>query len=112
MAAGGHRCGTLASNCTSAKTICRVDNPNGIVSGGDSGGPVWWYHTGGVKLVGWMSNGVGTPGVNGYTGSLFQPVWVMLRHSWTAGQVWQTSDNWPSGNDGTACIVTTIGCLR
>lgn len=111
--AGGYRCGQLKGDCVQTMARCEVQNAEGIVQGGDSGGPVWWYHpNGGIKLIGWMSNGL-TPIVNGsYTGALFQPTWALFQHTFTASQSWTDRGFEPGQPSSTgACFVTTQGCL-
>lgn len=112
---GGFRCGTLSANCLkSANAGCIVSNPNGIVTGGDSGGPVWWYHPdGGVKLAGWLTHGYGARLASGdYVGGVFQPTWKLLSFSFEAQNTW-TAGGFQTGRPSTtgACFVTTRGCL-
>lgn len=101
MAAGGHRCGTMGFDCSPPSTQCQLSVP---ASGGDSGGPVWDYAPGGIKLYGWIT-GAGF----GYTS--FVPTWAVQNHVWTESQSWR-SWGYPPGNDGTGCFVTAAGCVR
>ncbi|WP_374009704.1 hypothetical protein [Leifsonia sp. LS-T14] len=102
IAAGGYRCGVVSSACGAASTSCYVSMG---VSGGDSGGPVWWYSDGGITLYGWISGS--------FFGStaVFEPVWALQNHVWTESESW-SSWGYPPGNDGTGCFVTISGCVR
>lgn len=115
QAAGGYQCGTLQQSCTRTQSLCYLTNPNGMGYGGDSGGPVWDYTTGGAELIGWVSISSGQQAANGeWTGLGFVPVWTLQTYSWTAAQTWQGSSGiapFPSGNDGTGCFVTINGCV-
>lgn len=116
QAAGSSRCGTLVSDCLATSTTCQVTNPSGLISGGDSGGAVWWYDgKGGVVLEGWVSAGSGTQ-VNGSWPTMhFIPPWVLQNHQWTAAETWQGESGvspFPSGQQRTGCFVTTAGCVR
>ncbi|MEV8212726.1 hypothetical protein [Leifsonia sp. NPDC077715] len=102
MAEGGYRCGEVRFTCAATSTYCYTTIP---VSGGDSGGPVWWYSPGGIKLYGWVVGHVGDDQ------AVFVPVWTLQNHVWTEGQSW-SSWGYPPGNDGTGCFVTVKGCIR
>jgi hypothetical protein len=110
--AGSYRCGTLDWDCTRTNKYCYVSpassSGTGIVGGGDSGGPVWWYDgSGGVTLMGWV---VGAASSEWKT-MIFVPVWTLQDHVWTAEETW-SSWGYPAGNDGTGCFLTTKGCFR
>ncbi|ANF30633.1 hypothetical protein A0130_02155 [Leifsonia xyli] len=102
-ASAGYRCGQALQTCSPPSALCSF---TAKVSGGDSGGPVWWYSAGGVKLYGWIHGYDGTSG-NGY----FVPVWALQDHVWTASESW-SSWGYPAGIDTTGCFVTYTGCVR
>jgi hypothetical protein len=106
----GYRCGTLTMDCTRTSVLCYLAaSSGGIVSGGDSGGPVWWYDgKGGIVLMGWIR---GSMTVNGTQWGMFTPVWILQDHAWKPEETWE-SWGYPTGNDGTGCFLTTRGCVR
>lgn len=103
IAADGYRCGRVTADCAVSSTQCSFD---ALASGGDSGGPVWWYRSGGITLYGWIN---GRAGFGDTVLARFTPVWALQDHDWTAAQ---TEVGWPVGNDGTGCFVTYDGCVR
>lgn len=116
QAAGSYRCGTVSGDCLASSTTCRVTNPAGLVSGGDSGGAVWWYDgQGGVVLHGWVKAASGTQVDGSWTTMHFVPPWVLQNHQWTTAQTWQGTSGvspFPAGPHDTGCFVTTQGCVR
>lgn len=117
-AAGGFRCGTMRFTCTAAQTSCEMSNPAGIIQGGDSGGPVWQYTPGGVKLLGWVVGGASpldATAYPNYTIGVFTPVWALQNYAWTAAESWAGAPGiapFPPGELSTGCFVTYSGCVR
>lgn len=117
-AAGGYRCGTVTTTCTAAQNLCFMSNSAGLVQGGDSGGPVWQYATGGVKLLGWIVGGnspLDSSSYPNYATATFTPAWAMQNHTWTAAESWTGSAGiapFPPGAMSTGCFVTYSGCVR
>ncbi|MGG7465155.1 hypothetical protein [Plantibacter sp. YIM 135347] len=115
QAVGGFRCGQVDVACSVTSRTCSIHNADGMVWGGDSGGPVWTYADGGVKLYGWVTGGRTDGGAYAPDGTFpfgsFVPVWAVQNHDWPSSQV-LTAWGFPAGNDGTGCFVTTQGCLR
>jgi hypothetical protein len=116
-AAGGYRCGT-ANECGADSMICSITNPAGIAQGGDSGGPVWQYTSGGVKLLGWITGG-GSPlsaaAYPNYTSAYYTPVWALQDHVWEPSEAWAGNAGvsaFPSGALADGCFVTASGCVR
>lgn len=102
-ASGGYSCGQSVQPCPPPTSLCFF---SAKVAGGDSGGPVWWYSPGGVKLFGWI---YGWDTVTG--NALFVTVWALQDHVWSASESW-SSWGYPAGIDTTGCFVTLNGCVR
>lgn len=104
-AVGGYRCGVLSRPCLEVSDSCPMESYPRPVDGGDSGGPVWWYSGGGIKLFGWIVDYS-----DGYSGG-FVPVWSLARHRWTAKE---SLESWgfPHGKLDDGCFVTTRGCEK
>lgn len=118
LASGGSRCGVMKLDCSAATgNRCIAYNVDGLVQGGDSGGPVWWYDgMGGVHLYGWVRGqlGVGddTWAADGTARWMsFEPVWNLQNYDWSVEESW-SAGGYPSGNSPEACFVTTQGCIR
>jgi hypothetical protein len=111
----GYRCGKLTTTCNSSGIACTFTNLDGLGAQGDSGGPVWWYHDGGVKLLGWMRAAFPGMANGGYQTMTFVPVWALQKKDWKPSETWggtQYVAPFPSGKHTTGCFVTTIGCIR
>ena len=112
----GYRCGKLAADCVQGiDARCTFTNLDGLGAQGDSGGPVWWYHNGGVKLYGWMVNAYPETVGGAYVSMSFVPVWSLQEHTWLTGQTWQGGSGiapFPSGKHATGCFVIASGCVR
>ena len=120
--AGGVRCGQITGTCMGGATTCAISASTGIVQGGDSGGPVWQYTPGGVKLLGWMKSANpstalpgGDPSFPNYSSGTFTPVWALQNHAWTAAETWAGRPDvapFPTGEMTSGCFVTFSGCVR
>ncbi len=104
QASGGYRCGILSRPCEEASDECPIESHPRPVDGGDSGGPVWFYSEGGIKLFGWIID------YSDYSGG-FVPVWSLARYQWKPEE---SLESWgfPAGKLDRGCFVTTRGCER
>jgi len=96
----GYRCGTLAYDCLYGASACAIKPNSGektIVDGNDSGGPVWWYHPGGIKLIGFIYS----KSINEY--GYFIPVWVYIINNWE-----NVLEGYKKGTGG--CLLLESGC--
>ena len=94
QADGGSECGHIVGSCPVGTELCHYtkDGVSGFVHGGDSGGTVWRYVSGGVELLGVQEGGANYIGNNSYTEGYFIPVGQFLAQ-------------WPG-----MCVTSYTGC--
>lgn len=107
LAVGGYRCGKASYACNTYTVNCAFESLGGVVSSGDSGGPVWSVDGDGVKLYGWIT-GEGSGDSNT---AVFEPIWALQNHEWKTTETW-TDGGFPSGLFSDSCFITAKGCIR